>query len=80
MGYRNARLSQRIIPEFELACEIRAAYQRARRVEGLRGPAALHRACLAYAELRPDVPDHLVPQRVAKLLNPALPVDGRRRH
>lgn len=76
MGYQHVRFWSGVMTELELACDIRAVYQRARRTKGLRGRAALLRACLAYAELRPDVPAHLVPQRVAKLLNPNMPVDG----
>lgn len=76
MGYQDIRLGQSVITELKLACAIRAIYQQARRMHGLRGRAALHRACRAYAALRPDVPAHLVPQRVAKFLDPNMPVDG----
>ena len=76
MGYQKVRLGPGMTTERELAMEIRAVYRRARCSCGLRGPAAFHCACEAYARLNPDVPDHLVPQRVAKLLNPNLPVDG----
>ncbi|MEC7093502.1 MAG: hypothetical protein VX047_00645 [Pseudomonadota bacterium] len=76
MGYQNVRLVPGMATEGELAMEIRAVYRRARQSCGLRGPAAFHRACEAYACLNPDVPDHLVPKRVAKFLNPNMPVDG----
>ena len=76
MGYQNVRLVPGMTTEGELAMEIRAVYRRARQSCGLRGPAAFYRACEAYACLKPDVPDHLVPQRVAKFLNPNMPVDG----
>ncbi len=76
MGYQNVRLVPGMTTEGELAMEIRAVYRRARQSCGLRGPAAFHRACEAYACLNPDVPDHLVPKRVAKFLIPNMPVDG----
>ena len=76
MGYQNVRLGPGMMTEGELALAIRAVYRRARQTCGLRGPAAFHRACEAYARLDPDVPDHFVPQRVAKFLNPNIPVDG----
>lgn len=76
MGYQDLRFGPRAVAQHELAEEIRAVYQRARTDCGLRGPAAFQCACATYARRNPDVPDHLVPQRVAKLLNPNLPVDG----
>ena len=59
--------------------EIRKIYDDARTFEGLRSRAAFMRACHAYAARCRDVPDYLVPSHVAKILNPNLDFQKRRR-
>lgn len=47
-------------------------YRHARQVRGRRGRQAFQDACEVYAAFRPGVPNHLVPKRVAGILNPEL--------
>lgn len=52
--------------------EILETYHHARQVRRYRGRLAFQEACETYAAFRPGVPGHLVPARVARILNPEL--------
>ena len=54
----------------------RQTYNNAEKIDGLLGRDLFMPAFHAYAASHPDVPDHLVPKQVAKLMNPALNADS----
>ena len=58
---------------------VRQTYNKARKIDCLLGRDAFTRTCHAYAASCPDVPDYLVPSHVAKILNPNLNFQERRR-
>ena len=58
---------------------VRQTYNNARKIDCLLGRDAFTRTCHAYAASCPDVPDYLVPSHVAKILNPNLNFQKRRR-
>ena len=75
MGYHDVRLGFSAMVSMTVEAEVRHAYQTARHTDGLRGRAAFAHACHVYAKRCPEVYDHLVPQRVAEILNPSLQLD-----
>ena len=76
MRQHNFRLGQPFAGRQSIEDMVRQTYNNARKIDGLLGRDAFMRACHAYATSRPDVPDHLVPKQVAKLLNPGLKADS----
>ena len=72
MEQHNFRLSQPFPGRQSIEDMVRQTYNKARKIDGLLGRNAFMRACYAYAKSRPDVPDYLVPKKVAELLNPGL--------
>ena len=76
MGQHNLRLGQPFAARQSIEDMVRQTYNNARKIDDLPGREAYMRACHAYATSRPDVPDHLVPKQVAKLLNPGLKADS----
>ena len=76
MGQHKVRLGRPFEERQSIEDMVRQTYNNARKIKGLLGRDAFMRACHAYATARPDVPDHLVPKKVAELLNPALKADS----
>ena len=79
MGEHNYRLGQPFAGRQSIEDMVRQTYNNARKIGGLLGREAFMRACHAYATSNPDVPDYLVPSHVAKILNPNLNFQKRRR-
>ena len=76
MGERNYRLGQPFAGRQSIEDMVRQTYNNARKIDGLLARDAFMRACHAYATSNPDVPDYLVPKKVAELLNPRLKADS----
>ena len=72
MGIHNAKSWQFAFSDEALQQEILTFYRTARQARRLRGRQAFREACEIYAAFRPGVPSHLVPKRVATILNPEL--------
>ena len=72
MSHHKNRLYATAMSTLTITEEIRKIYDDARTFEGLRSRAAFMRACHAYSNIKQEVPDHLVPSHVARILNPNL--------
>ena len=72
MAQHNFRLDQAPSGQQSIEDLVRQTYKNARKIYGLLGRDAFMRTCDTYATSRPDVPDHLVPSDVAKILNSKL--------
>ena len=72
MGQHNFRLGQSFVGQQSIEDMVRQTYNNARKFDGLLGRDAFIWTCDTYATSRPDVPDHLVPSDVAKILNSKL--------
>ena len=79
MGQHNFRLGQPFAARQSIEDVVRQTYNNARKIDCLLGRDAFTRTCHAYAASCPDVPDYLVPSHVAKILNPNLNFQKRRR-
>ena len=72
VAQRTFRLGQAPSGQRSIGDLVRQTYKNARKIDGLLGRDAFMRTCYTYATSRPDVPDHLVPSHVAKILNSKL--------
>ena len=72
MGYQNIRFGQRHVRQASVEDEVCQTYNTARQTKGLACRAAFMQACQAFSVRHPEVPGHMVPQRVAEILNPNL--------
>ena len=72
MGQHNFRLGRPFVARQSIEEMVRQTYNNARKNDGLLGRDAFMRACHAFANACPEVADHLVPKKVAEILNPAL--------
>ena len=79
MGYQNIRFGQRRMRPVSVEDEVRQTYDTARQTKRLGGRAAFMEACHAFSNLEAGVPSHLVPSHVARILNPRLNFQKRRR-
>ena len=72
MAQHNFRLDQAPSGQQSIEDLVRQTYKNARKIDELLGRDAFMRTCDTYTKSRPDVPDHLVPSNVAKILNSKL--------
>jgi len=72
MDQYNFGLGQPFAGRHSIEDIVRQTYNNARKIDGLLGRDAFMRACHAYATSHPDVPDHVVPKKLAEPLNPGL--------